>query len=161
MASSGLRRGGMIEGINVTPLVDIVLVLLIIFIVTAKLVVSPSVPLDLPKASKSEELQTVFSVAVPVTGPMQLDGAPIADAELGVKAKAALARDPELRAVIQADQAVSHGRVMAVLDTLKVAGLSRVAFGAVQGTPELSPPPPAAAPAPIATAAPALAPTPQ
>ncbi|MEY2937393.1 MAG: hypothetical protein RL033_8142 [Pseudomonadota bacterium] len=145
MASSGLRRGGMIEGINVTPLVDIVLVLLIIFIVTAKLVVSPSVPLDLPKASKSEELQTVFSVAVPVAGPMQLDGAPIADAELGAKAKAALARDPELRAVIQADKDVSHGRVMAVLDTLKVAGLSRVAFGAVQGTPDLSPPAPASA----------------
>lgn len=168
MASSGLRRGGMIEGINVTPLVDIVLVLLIIFIVTAKLVVSPSVPLDLPKASKSEELQTIFSVAVPVTGSMQLDGAPIADAELGAKAKAALARDPELRAVIQADKDVSHGRVMAVLDTLKVAGLSRVAFGAVPGTPELSPAAPAAnaapasipAAAPTPAAAPAPAPTP-
>jgi biopolymer transport protein ExbD len=146
----------MIEGINVTPLVDIVLVLLIIFIVTAKLVVSPSVPLDLPKASKSEELQTIFSVAVPVTGSIQLDGAPIADAELGAKAKAALARDPELRAVIQADKDVSHGRVMAVLDTLKVAGLSRVAFGAVPGTPELSP---AAAAAP-AVAAPAASPAP-
>jgi biopolymer transport protein ExbD len=83
---------------------------------------------------------------------MQLDGAPIADAELGVKAKAALARDPELRAVIQADKDVSHGRVMAVLDTLKVAGLSRVAFGAVQGTPDLSPPPAASA----ATAAPVV-----
>ena len=147
----------MIEGINVTPLVDIVLVLLIIFIVTAKLVVAPSVPLDLPKASKGEELQTIFSVAVPVSGSLQLDGAPIADDELGAKAKAALARDPELRAVIQADKDVSHGRVMAVLDVLKVAGLSRVAFGATPGVPELSPAPAAAASPPVAAPVPAAA----
>ena len=58
------RRGGIIEGINVTPLVDIVLVLLIIFIVTAKIVVAPAVPLDLPKAAQSEDLQTIFSIAI-------------------------------------------------------------------------------------------------
>ena len=62
MASSGPRRGGIIEGINVTPLVDITLVLLVIFIVTAKIVVTPAVPLDLPRAAGAEELQTVLSV---------------------------------------------------------------------------------------------------
>lgn len=132
MASAGPRRGAIIEGINVTPLVDITLVLLIIFIVTAKIVVTPAVPLDLPKASQSEELQTILSVALPAEGPMQVDGAAIDDGTLGVRARSALARDPELRAVIQADRAVSHGRVMTVLDTLKTAGLTRVAFGAVR-----------------------------
>lgn len=132
MATSAPRRGGIIEGINVTPLVDITLVLLIIFIVTAKLVVTPAVPLDLPKASKSEELQTILSVVVPADGSIQVDGAPVDEAALGAKARSLLAREPELRAVIQADRAVSHGRVMGVLDTLKSAGLVRVAFGAVR-----------------------------
>jgi len=132
MATSAPRRGGIVEGINVTPLVDITLVLLIIFIVTAKLVVTPAVPLDLPKASQSEELQTILSVVVPVDGTIQVDGTATDEMELGAKARAALARDPELRAVIQADRAVPHGRVMGVLDALKSAGLVRVAFGAVR-----------------------------
>lgn len=132
MATSAPRRGGIIEGINVTPLVDITLVLLVIFIVTAKLVVTPAVPLDLPKASQSEELQTILSVIVPADGSIQVDGVATDEAALEAKARSALARDPELRAVIQADRAVSHGRVMGVLDALKSAGLVRVAFGAVR-----------------------------
>ncbi|WP_437795324.1 ExbD/TolR family protein [Sorangium sp. So ce693] len=136
MASAGQsarsRRGGIIEGINVTPLVDITLVLLIIFIVTAKIVVAPAVPLDLPHASQSEEVQAVLSVVLPAEGPVQVDGAAIDDAALRERARAALSRDPQLRAVIQADRAVSHGRVMTVLDTLKAAGIARVALGAVR-----------------------------
>ncbi|WP_437810745.1 ExbD/TolR family protein [Sorangium sp. So ce1078] len=141
MASAGQsarsRRGGIIEGINVTPLVDITLVLLIIFMVTAKLVVAPAVPLDLPHASQSEQVQTVLSVVLPAEGPMQVDGAAIDDAALRERAAAALSRDPQLRAVIQADRVVPHGRVMTVLDTLKAAGIVRVAFGAV--SPEAEP----------------------
>jgi biopolymer transport protein ExbD len=140
MASTGQsarsRRGGIIEGINVTPLVDITLVLLIIFIVTAKMVVAPAVPLDLPHASQSEELQTMLSVVVPAEGAMQVDGTAIDDAELRERAMAARSRDPQLRAVIQADRVVPHGRVMAVLDTLKAAGIVRVAFGATRPEPE-------------------------
>lgn len=137
MAGTSPRRGALIEGINVTPLVDIALVLLIIFIVTAKLVVTPAVPLDLPKASQSEDLQTILSVVVPAEGALQVDGVELDADELDEKARFALARDPELRAVIQADRLVPHGRVMTVLDTLKGAGLVRVAFGAVR--PEAEP----------------------
>jgi len=129
------RRGAMIEGINVTPLVDIVLVLLIIFIVTAKMVVTPAVPLDLPKATQSEEVQTIFSVVVPEKGPLTVDGQPVQSEQLQAKVRAALAKDKELRAVIQADRAVPHGQVMGVLDDLKAAGLVRVAFGAVRPEP--------------------------
>lgn len=132
MASGGLRRGGIIQGINVTPLVDIVLVLLIIFIVTAKIVVTPAVPLDLPKASQSQELQTVLSVVVPIEGTLLVDGEPLVDAALRERARSALQRDPGLRAVIQADRNVKHGRVIEVLDSLQAAGLTRVAFGAVR-----------------------------
>jgi biopolymer transport protein ExbD len=132
MAGSNTPRGGIIEGINVTPLVDIVLVLLIIFIVTAKMVVAPSVPLDLPAASTGEEVQSVFSVALEKDGTLHIDGVQAKDEELIPRAKAALEKDKELRVVIQADGDVSHRRVIDVLDRLKGAGLTKVAFGTVQ-----------------------------
>jgi biopolymer transport protein ExbD len=127
---------GIISGINVTPLVDITLVLLIIFIVTAKIIVAPAVPLDLPQAAKTEEVQVVFSVIVPREGATLVDGQAVPDdPTLTRQAREALARDGDLRAVIQADGAVSHRRVMAVLDALKDAGVSRIAFGALPPAP--------------------------
>ncbi|HYD46999.1 MAG TPA: biopolymer transporter ExbD [Terriglobales bacterium] len=135
MAASTSQRGGIIEGINVTPLVDIVLVLLLIFIVTAKMVVAPAVPLDLPKASQSEEVQSIFSVAIPAEGPMLVDGKAVDDSGLSALAQSALGRDAELRAVIHADGAVPHRRVIEVLDAIKRAGVSRIAFAVVKPEP--------------------------
>lgn len=132
MAGVAPRRGLLIDGINVTPLVDITLVLLIIFIVTAKLVVTPAVPLDLPMATQSEKLQTALSIVVPSEGATQVDGVAVDEKALVAQVRAARHRDPELRAVIQAERAVSHGRVLSLLDTLKAEGVTRVAFGAVQ-----------------------------
>jgi biopolymer transport protein TolR len=139
MAGGSQPRGGIIEGINVTPLVDIVLVLLIIFIVTAKMVVAPSVPLDLPAASHGEEVQTIFSVAIPKSGGLIIDGEPATDESLQQRVKTALGKDKELRAVIQADGDVPHRRVIDVLDRLKSAGLTKVAFGTTQRVTESGP----------------------
>src|SRR5258708_6541319 len=95
MASSSQNGNGIIAGINVTPLVDITLVLLIIFIVTAKIIVTPAVPLDLPRASQSEELQVVFSVIVPVTGPTLVNGEPATTDDVLLRlAKEALVQRP-------------------------------------------------------------------
>jgi biopolymer transport protein TolR len=128
--TGGGRPGAIIEGINVTPLVDIMLVLLVIYIVTAKILVVPAVPLELPKASKSEAIQTVFAVTLPAEGPTTVNGAAIADDRaLGAQAAVALSKDRELRAVIQADGAVPHRRVIHTLDVLRRAGVSKVAFG--------------------------------
>ena len=132
MASSSQSGNGIIAGINVTPLVDITLVLLIIFIVTAKIIVTPAVPLELPRASQSEELQVVFSVIVPASGPTLVDGVAASDDQLLTRlAKEALIKDPDVRAVINADGAVPHRRVIHTLDLLKSAGIARVAFGAL------------------------------
>ena len=68
MAGGTQPRGGIIEGINVTPLVDIMLVLLVIFMVTTKLVDSPALPLDLPQASQSEQVQTVLAISITANG---------------------------------------------------------------------------------------------
>ena len=118
-----------ITGINVTPLVDITLVLLIIFMVTAKLVVSRAVPMDLPKAATGGEVQEIFSVLLLPDQSIQVAGETLDDAQLLARAKAALAKSPELRAIIDADGNVPHHRVMATLDVLRQAGLARVAFG--------------------------------
>src|SRR5882672_8326625 len=119
-----------ITGINVTPLVDIVLVLLIIFMVTAKLIVSKSVPLDLPKAASGSDIQTVFSIVLAADGTTQIDSRSVQndDVILG-QARAAREKNPELRAIIKADSAVPHGRVIHVLDLLKQAQVAKIAFG--------------------------------
>jgi biopolymer transport protein ExbD len=128
--ASNSQNDRLITGINVTPLVDITLVLLIVFIVTAKIIVAPAVPLDLPRAAQSEEVQVIFSVIVPAKGPTLVNGESAAeDGVLLRLARAAAARDPELRAVINADGDVPHRRVIHTLDLLKQSGIARVAFG--------------------------------
>ena len=133
MGGSHQARGEIISGINVTPLVDITLVLLIIFIVTAKIMVAPAVPMDLPRASQSTEVQVVLSVMLPKEGPVLVNGAAVADdSVLEDRAQQVLQQQPDVRAVIQADGDVPHRRVIAVLDSLKRAGVRRIAFGALK-----------------------------
>ena len=134
MAGSAQDSDDGIVGINVTPLVDITLVLLIIFMVTAKIIVSNSVPLDLPKAASGTDVQTVFSVVLAADGAAQVDSKTIAnDDALMPLAREAHGKNADLRAVIKADSAVPHGRVIHVLDLLKQAQISKIAFGVSPG----------------------------
>ena len=124
-------EGDEITGINVTPLVDVTLVLLIIFMVTAKLVMSQAMPLDLPKAASASELQTMFTVSIAADGALQANGVPIHDDKaLRELARAAQRQTPELRAVLSASERVHHGAVMHALDVLREVGVSKVAFAA-------------------------------
>ncbi|MGK3962350.1 ExbD/TolR family protein [Sorangium sp. So ce118] len=142
----------MISGINVTPLVDITLVLLIIFMVTAKIIVSQSLPLDLPKAAQGQEVQLVFGLELHANGDTLADGKKLAGEEAILPiAREAQAKNPDLRAVIRADTTVPHGRVIRALDLLKQAGVSKIAFGVTPIAPE---PGAAPGPAPGAPAAP-------
>jgi biopolymer transport protein ExbD len=133
-----------ITGINVTPLVDITLVLLIIFMVTAKLIVSKSVPLDLPKAASGSDIQTVFSIVLAADGTTQIDSKTVPnDDVILASSKAAHEKNPELRAIIKADSAVPHGRVIHVLDLLKQAQVGKIAFGVSPVAPGIANPAPA------------------
>lgn len=134
MAGQSPQQSAPIVGINVTPLVDITLVLLIIFIVTARFVAAPAVPLDLPSASTTEAVQTVFSVVLPEAGAVSVNGEAVAeDAQLVGRAREELAKNPELRAVISASGSAPHRRVIHLLDLLRSAGVSRIAFGTLDG----------------------------
>lgn len=125
MAASG-SDGDEIVGINVTPLVDIMLVLLVIFMVTAKLIVSRAVPMDLPTAATAGETQVVLTVSIEPNGAVSIDGVHVDDAELRRRAGAV----HDARAVIHAARTSTHGAVIHVIDELRRAGVSRIAFAA-------------------------------
>lgn len=120
-----------ITGINVTPLVDVTLVLLIIFMVTAKMIAGQGIPLDLPKAKTAGATQTVLNVSIDASGNVLTNGSQVgSDDELRGRASSALKANPELRTVISASSNARHGQVMRVLDTVRDAGITRIAFAA-------------------------------
>ena len=132
MAGGGMQDAeDAITGINVTPLVDITLVLLIIFMVTTKIVMNSSVPLDLPKAATgTSDVQVVFSIVMAADGRTFVDQKQVANDDAILQlARDAAALHPDMRAVIKADAAVTHGRVIHVLDLLKQAHVNKIAFG--------------------------------
>jgi biopolymer transport protein ExbD len=117
-----------ITGINVTPLVDVVLVLLVVLMVTATYLASRSIPVDLPKAQTGETTSAPLTVSLTQAGSLYVDGVPSSEAELRQKLAAARQRDPELRAVIAADGAVPHRRVIGVIDLLRQEHVERFAI---------------------------------
>lgn len=91
----------------------------------------PVVRLDAPPSTpRGSDIVTVFSVVLAADGSARVDDKSVAsDDAIGPLAKEAREKNPELRAVIKADSAVSHGRVIHVLDLLKLAQISKIAFG--------------------------------
>jgi biopolymer transport protein ExbD len=136
VGASSSRPGGAITSINVTPLVDVTLVLLVIFMVTAKLVVNHhALSVDLPKAASAEAVQEILSVELAPDGRVRLDGVAVpSDERLITLAREAVRRAREARAIIQADGAVSHRKVMHVLDLLRRAGIVKIGFGVTPTT---------------------------
>ncbi len=129
MAASVEEHGDEIAAINVTPLVDITLVLLVIFMVTATYVVKDAIAVDLPRAaSGGETVGQTLAFALDRDGTLYVDGRAATPGEAREAVRAAVARSPEARAIISADRAVSHGRVVEVIDLVKREGLTRFAI---------------------------------
>jgi biopolymer transport protein ExbD len=132
---SSNSAGEAITAINVTPLVDVMLVLLVIFMVTAKLGEQPALPLDLPRAASGDAVQRMLTISLDASGARTLDGQPMLDDRaLRAELRARRARTPDLRCVIQASRRASHGDVMRALDAARLAGLSKVAFAVEPGS---------------------------
>src|SRR5512147_2027653 len=100
MANAHDDSDGPINGINVTPLVDVVLVLLIILMVTAGYIVSKTIPVDLPKSATGETTTLTLAITIDERGRSYLDAEPISGDSLRQRVRQAKERDPELRAVI-------------------------------------------------------------
>ncbi len=125
-----------ITGINVTPLVDITLVLLIIFMVTTTYIVDPSIKVDLPRADTGDETRpSTLSVVLTRQGELFLNGQPTSEAALDAYVRRAVGENPDLQAIISADTALRYGRVVRLLDRIKANGVRRYALNikAIEG----------------------------
>ena len=128
MAAQAASDDDMITGINVTPLVDITLVLLVILMVTASYVVSRAIPVELPKGATGEATPTTLTVSIDKDGKTFLDAEPIAEPALRARIKTAHDADPETRAVIAADGRTSHSNVIHVIDLLRRENVTKFAI---------------------------------
>jgi biopolymer transport protein TolR len=115
--------------INVTPLVDVMLVLVVIFIITAPLLAS-SIRLDLPRAEGTQagEAPRFVTVTLDKTGQVFLNDKPVTAAQLTGQLAAAARQNPDTEIQLRADQGVPYGRVVEVMGAAHQAGLSRIGF---------------------------------
>lgn len=118
-----------ITAINVTPLVDIMLVLLIIFMLTANLIDNPAIEVDLPEASTGEASEpTTVALVLTKDGTIYLNGAPTDEDGLRAFIPGIVKDDPKTQAIVSADKTVSHGSVIRLIDTIRQLGLFRFAL---------------------------------
>ncbi len=128
MHASNATEEELISGINVTPLVDVVLVLLVILMVTATTLVSRTIPVDLPRGSTGENTHVMLAITLDAKGKTFLDAKPVSDELLRKRVRGARSGDPELRSTIAADGSVPHRRVVQVVDLLRQEGVTRFAL---------------------------------
>jgi len=121
------RRRRPLAEINVTPFVDVMLVLLIVFMVTAPLL-TVGVPVDLPKtrAQALSQDREPLSVTIKRGGQIYLQNSPIAEDELVPKLAAIAANGYDQRIFVRGDKAVDYGRVMEVMGMLSAAGFTHI-----------------------------------
>ena len=115
--------------INVTPLVDVMLVLVVIFILTAPLLAS-SIRLQLPRAEGTQPGATAraVTVALDAAGQLYVDDAPVEAAALDQRLREIAARAPDTELQLRADESVPYGRVVQIMGVAQAAGLQRIGF---------------------------------
>ncbi|MEJ7931575.1 biopolymer transporter ExbD [Ramlibacter sp. AN1015] len=115
--------------INVTPLVDVMLVLVVIFILTAPLLAS-SIRLDLPSSEAARPAEAAASVAVALDaqGGLFIDGQPVDLPQLATRLSEAAAARPDTEVQLRADRSVPYGRVVEIMGAAQQAGLNRIGF---------------------------------
>jgi biopolymer transport protein TolR len=117
---------GAIVDINVTPLVDIVLVLLIIFMVTAKLIAGRAITVESPKTVAGESVPSTLQVTIDRQSKLYVNGAPVEGTPaVDAFVRRAVRDNPEVQVVITADVKVPHGEVMQIIDLVKGANVKR------------------------------------
>lgn len=121
-------RGGIV-GINITPFVDIVLVLLIIMMVSSTYIVSQALKVELPKTATSDEsVARTYLVTLGKDGELFFNDEPVNDSGLERELKKAKAEGGDINLVISADAGALHGRVVGVIDTAKLHGITKFAI---------------------------------
>lgn len=130
---NSLQDDEMISGINVTPLVDVVLVLLIIFLITAPVIYQSSIKIHLAKAATGEQREqrdesTSLNLAITKSGEILWNNERVDWSALDQRLKGLGEKAAQKTAVISADRDTAHGTVVQLMDTLRKAGVSRMAI---------------------------------
>ncbi len=126
--------GGIFAEINITPLTDIFLVLLIIFMVSSSVMVETAsragVKVNLPKGATQEIDPGAKSVVISVlqSGELMVQGQPLAHEDVEKLFQSTFGKDPSTQIIIEADEGVRHGQVVILMNAAKQAGLSRLAI---------------------------------
>ena len=127
------RRAGTIAAINVTPLVDVVLVLLVILMVASTYIVAQTLKVQLPRAKSTDgTADKPTKVEILKDGKMRWNEEYVEEPALAGKMKDAATADPEMSLVVSADKEVQHGNVVHVLDLAKLAGVVKFAINVQQ-----------------------------
>ncbi|MDZ4678783.1 MAG: biopolymer transporter ExbD [Oligoflexia bacterium] len=118
-----------ISEINVTPLVDVTLVLLIIFMVTTPMIMKPSINVNLPKAASADQSSPgELAVTISKAGQIFANGNAVSEDGLKSETLKLVASKPEMQAMISADKETPHGVVITVIDIIKGAGVKKFAI---------------------------------
>ena len=129
----GGGRSRTISAINVTPLVDVALVLLIILMVSSTYIVAQTLKVQLPKARATDgTADKPTKVEMLKDGTIRFNDEKVNEAQLTEKVKAAVAADAEMSLVVSADKEVQHGNVVHMLDIAKLAGVTKFAINVMQ-----------------------------
>ena len=118
-----------ITDINITPFVDIILVVLIIFMVTTSYIVTPAIKVKLPEAATGEPTEaTSLGLTLTDGGELLLDGEPISEPELRALIQTEKSNDTDVTCLIAADESVDHGKVVWLIDVVKQEGVTKFAI---------------------------------
>ena len=129
MAQLAGRGRAPIVGINVTPMVDVVLVLLVIMMVSATYIVAQSLKVELPKTATSDEsVPQIAKVTLTREKKTLFDEQEVTEPELVAKLRAAHASNADTSLVLSADQDVTHGTIVHVIDLAKLEGIVKFAI---------------------------------
>jgi biopolymer transport protein ExbD len=127
-SSSRGGRGGMIVGINVTPMVDVVLVLLVILMVSATWIVSQSMKVDLPNTATSDgSAASLAAVTIGPKGELLFNEVAVTEPELKAKLAEAGKKGDDITLIVSADKAAQHGAVVHVLDLARGSNITKFA----------------------------------
>ena len=130
--AGGARDGdddSLMTDINVTPLVDVMLCLLVIFMVTTTYVVADSIKIELPNAASGDTTQpSTLAIMFTRERKLYLNGTEITEPDLRARVKTEVEKSKDTQAIIGADKLLTHGEVMHLIDVVKLQGITKFAL---------------------------------
>jgi biopolymer transport protein ExbD len=127
--SAGSGGSDEIDAINITPMVDVILVLLVIFMVTANFLKKESININLPKVQAADpNVSKSVQVALTRDGKILMEGSPVTEEKLVATLERDLKLRPNMRLTLSADEKLSYGTIMKIMGIIRKAGVTRVAL---------------------------------